>query len=266
VDQLETAAARDLFQRAFLPVRSWTVRSESCQRALLDLGANPAKVTVGADWAWLYRARRDLRGWAAGRLREAGVDPVAPLLLANVVNMIWTDASDARRAIAAAFDELSARHGFQICFFSNECRDGEFFDFAAASQIRDLMSRPAVLFPNHYYSPDEVLGLLSLATVAVAQRYHFAIESAMAGCVPVCLVRGQKMRGLVEELDLPAPGTIDRVDSQQLLEAVLQAAAGREAEVVRLRTLAARLRDRARRNLEFLRRDFPDWEAVRYSL
>jgi polysaccharide pyruvyl transferase WcaK-like protein len=263
VDRLESQAACDLFRSAFLPIRSWTVRSAACRDALLAMGVPDDDVIVGADWAWLYRPRLNRQEWAVEQLRALGLDPSAPLLIANIVNMIWQDAIEARRAIAASFDELSARHGFQVCFFSNECRDGEFFDFAAAGQIRDMMKRPAVLFPNLYYSPDEALGVLSHATVTVAQRYHFAIESVLAGSVPVCLIRGQKMRGLVEEMDMPAAGTVERTDSAQLTSTVLRAAENRSAECSRLQAYSLKLRDRARRNLEFLARDFP--ELIQYQ-
>jgi polysaccharide pyruvyl transferase WcaK-like protein len=228
------------------------------------MGVPPERVIVGADWAWLYRKSCGRRDWAAGQLRALGIDPGAPLLIANVVNMLWQDATHARRNIASAFDRLSAEHGFQICFFSNECRDGEFFDHAAASQIRGLMRRPAVLFPNLYYSPDEALGVLSHATVTVAQRYHFAIQSLLAGSIPVCLVRGQKMRGLVEELDLPAPGSIESVESANLETAVLTTWQRRDQLVRRLGESTTSLRERARRNLDFMRRDCPEINSPVY--
>jgi polysaccharide pyruvyl transferase WcaK-like protein len=172
-------------------------------------------------------------------------------VIANMVNMIWQDALAARRAVAAAFDRIAAT-GFQICFFSNECRDGEFFDFAAASQIRDLMRRSAVLIPNLYYSADEAIGFLSHATVVVGQRYHFALEAILAGSVPVCLLRGQKMRGLAAELALPAPGSIEAVEEDALVAAILDAARTRDPEIRRLSAASDLMRRRSRRNLCFL--------------
>ena len=258
VDLLASKCAREIFRRAFHPIRSWTVRSEPCRKALLEMGVFPDRVIVGADWAWLYRKSCDRRDWAAGQLRVLGIDPAAPLLIANVVNILWQGATEARRNIASALDRLSVENGFQICFFSNECRDGEFFDHAAASQIRGLMRRPAVLFPNLYYSPDEALGILSHATVTVAQRYHFAIQSLLAGSIPVCLVRGQKMHGLVEELDLPAPGSIDCVESANLETAVLTTWQRRVQLLRRLDESTAALRERASHNLDLIRQDCPE--------
>ena len=54
VEPLRSAEARELFLRAMAPVRSWTVRSLACRERLLELGVPPARVAVGADWAWSY--------------------------------------------------------------------------------------------------------------------------------------------------------------------------------------------------------------------
>jgi polysaccharide pyruvyl transferase WcaK-like protein len=251
VDRLGQPEGLELFRDAFLPIRTWTVRSEFCREALLAMGVSGDRIAVGADWAWSYRPRGDRREWAADVLRRLGVDPAAPLVIANLVNMIWQDAHAARRAVAAALDRIAAM-GFEICFFNNECRDGEFFDFAAASQIRDLMRRRAVLIPNLYYSADEAIGLLSHATVAVGQRYHFVLEAILAGSVPVCLLRGQKMRALAAELGLPAPGSIESVEEDALVAAILGAARTRDAEIRRLSAASDVMRQRAGKNLYFV--------------
>jgi hypothetical protein len=47
VEPLGSTEARDLFRRALLPVRSWTVRSERCRERLLDLGV-PAERVAGS--------------------------------------------------------------------------------------------------------------------------------------------------------------------------------------------------------------------------
>ena len=64
VDRLETAQARAIFQQAFLPIRSWTVRSEKCREALLDLGVPSSKILVGADFGWLHESDEDISAWA----------------------------------------------------------------------------------------------------------------------------------------------------------------------------------------------------------
>jgi len=89
VDHLSSAAAKSIFDEAFRPIRSWTVRSSFCRDALLSLGVSESAVRVGADLAWTYKSDRSLDDWADGVWRRAGIDPSRPLLVANVVNMQW---------------------------------------------------------------------------------------------------------------------------------------------------------------------------------
>lgn len=253
-DHLYSAEARELFRRCFLPIRSWTVRSARCREALLELGVPESRIVVGADWSWAYRVREDRRDWAERLWRSLGVDLARPLLVVNAVHMIWQSLTEVKRAIAAALDELSARDGFQIAFFANEVRPGEFFDAEAARSIRALMRQPAVQVPNEYYAPDEALALLSYAKATVSERYHFTVESVLAGAAPVNIVRGQKMAGLMEELGLAAAGSVQQVLADELVGEVRKAVAQRASLLAQLEVARRHLAVRAGNNLTFVRR------------
>jgi polysaccharide pyruvyl transferase WcaK-like protein len=258
IDWLHSKRGRQLFQEDFLPIRSWTVRTAACRDALIDLGVREDRIIVGADWAWLYRPRKDLREWGAKTWASLGIDLARPLLAVNLVNLVWRSRSDAKAEMASALDCLQFRHGFQIAFFCSECRSGEMFDFAAASDVKALMERPPVIVPNLYYSPDEALGLLAHVQIAVSARYHFAVLAAMAGTLPVCVVRGHKMRGLVEELGLAASCTIEKVDAAKLVDDVLSADSGRSESLETLKLLRTHMAVRATSNLAFFRMFHPD--------
>jgi polysaccharide pyruvyl transferase WcaK-like protein len=254
VEPLRSEEAKAIFARDFLPIRSWTVRSAACRKGLLDLGVGEDRVEVGADWAWLYRPRRDLRAWAAEAWSRLGVDPGRPLVVANVVNERWRAHAGVKAAVAAALGDLTRDHGFQVAFFSNEVREGEFYDRAAAEDTRALMTTRSVVVPNLYWSPDEALGLLAHATVTLAGRYHFVIESALAGVPAVAIARSEKVRGLVDELGMEPVGTMEAVAGERIVEHILAAASAREASVARLRAARDRLAARASRNLVLLDR------------
>lgn len=258
VDRLEKPEARGLFARYFLPIRSWTVRTQQCRSALLERGVPQERVLVGADWSWRYRPRRDLRGWGEEVWRELGVEPGRALVVVNVVNEMWAGREELRVALAAALDELEITDGMQVAFFCNEAREGEFFDREASEQVRRRMRRPAVIVPNRYYGPEEALGLLAHATVTVSERYHFTVESVLAGTVPVNIVRGQKMAGLVEELGLEAAGTMERVPAEGVVEGVRAAVRERESLLGRLGAARRRLEVRAASNLALWRK----WQAA----
>jgi polysaccharide pyruvyl transferase WcaK-like protein len=254
VDRLEQPQAREIFARWFAPIRSWTVRTERCRQALLDLGVAEDRILVGADWAWLYRPRRDLRDWGAGVWRGLGVDPSQPLVVVNTVNEKWAGLEDRKTNLAQGLDRLAAEHGFQLAFFCNEMREGPYFDRAAAEAVRTRMTSRAALVPNLYYGPDETLGLLAHADVTLCERYHFTVESVLAGAAPVCIVRGQKMAGLVEELGLEAAGAVEGFTAEALAAAVAAAWGGRKVLRERLGAARKEMENRAARNLSLFRR------------
>lgn len=254
VDRLENGRAVEIFREAFGPVRSWSVRSESCREALLSLGVDHGVVTVGADWAWLHRPRADRRVEATKAWRRAGVDPARPFVAVNTVNLNWRGLEAPRRALAAALDAARDRLGLQVGFFCNECRAGEFYDLEAAREVRALMEGPAALLPNEYWSVDEALALLSHATVVVGARYHVVVESALAGVPPVGLLRGQKMRSLARDLRFEVGGTVEAIDRDELFSAIERCVAERDDRRTVLAEDRARLAIRAGRNLDLVRR------------
>ncbi|MET0555774.1 MAG: hypothetical protein ABW221_22230 [Vicinamibacteria bacterium] len=249
VEPLRSDEGRALFAASFLPVRSWTVRSERCRASLVELGVEPSRVAVGCDWAWLYRARRDRSAWAREVLRTAGWDGRAPLVLANVVNEIWSGHGDAKRALARALDRVAAR-GAAVAFFCQEMRPGAFFDQAAAAEVRGAMTAPSLLVPPEYYTPDEALSLASLASATLSSRYHFTVQSVLAGVVPVTLARSAKMDGLLDELGLAPVSTLDRVDEAEVAGALDRALQADEPERARLAGVRERLAARAAHNLD----------------
>jgi polysaccharide pyruvyl transferase WcaK-like protein len=254
LEPLRSREARQVFGRDFRPIRSWTVRSAACRVALLDLGVSEDRIEVGADWAWLYRPRRDLKSWGADTWTRLGIDLGRPLLVANVVNEVWRGRADVKTAVAAALDELSGAHGLQVAFFCNEVREGEFYDLAAARETQALMKTRSVVVPHLYWAPDEVLGLLSHATVALAGRYHFTVESVLGGVPPVGIVRSQKVAGLFAELGLEPAGTMEAVEAKTVVERVLAAVDGRQDRVRRLAEARDRLASRAALNLRLVER------------
>jgi polysaccharide pyruvyl transferase WcaK-like protein len=256
VEDVRSDEGRALFARAFAPVRSWTVRSERCRERLVGLGVPGERIAVGADWAWLYEPASDRSAWARERLARCGRDESRPLLLANVVNEIWADREGARRALAEALDRLEREHGFQVGFFCNESREGPFFDAAAADAVGALLARPPLRVPAEYYTPDQALAVIGHAAVTLSCRYHFTVESVLAGTVPVTLERSAKMADLRLDLEAAPAGTLEAIDAGLLAAAVARAYDARDAERSRLAQVRRRLSERASRNLDL-------WQAAR---
>ena len=250
VDFLITGEGRTLFQDHFLKIRSWTVRNEAGREALIEAGAEAARIRVGADWAWLYEPAADYGPWAAEYLRSLGVRLNEPLLILNLFWQgeglalpIWVD-------IAAVMDELQRRAGLQIAFFCNECRHPD-FDRTAAEAVMSSMRTPGVLIPNLYFSPGEAVAILRHATVTVGQRYHYCVESVLAETVPVNLGRAPKTAGLSQELGVATCGSLKAVDREELYAVVMATIGDREGKILSLQEKRRELAARARKNLDF---------------
>jgi polysaccharide pyruvyl transferase WcaK-like protein/SAM-dependent methyltransferase len=252
VDRLVDPEAIRIFHSSYSGIASWSVRSDECRAALLELGVPPERVIVGADWAWLLEPALD-RAWAEAHLAEQGLAPGRTRIGVNLVNERWRDRRDLKRAWAELLDQLAERHDADVVFLCNESRAGEYFDRAAAEEVRAAMRRPAWLVAGRHYDPAEMIALLASMTVAISQRYHFTLFAVLAGVYPVTIRRGQKVAGLMRELGLPFVGDMERVDAPAVASAVATALRGAEAELAGLASCRRHLAARAANNLALLR-------------
>ena len=97
--------------------------------------------------------------------------------------------------------------------------------------------------------------------MTVGQRYHFIIESTLAGTVPVAIPRLQKMAGLVRDLGCPASGRIDQVDTGHLAATIGDALDRRDVWLSALAQARVRLAGRAGANLDLIRR-LPPYDKI----
>ncbi|MFO0503629.1 MAG: glycosyltransferase family 9 protein, partial [Acidobacteriota bacterium] len=245
VDRLLQPAARELFAKHYAGIRSWTVRSEACREALLDLGTPPEKIRVAADLAWLFTPGTETDGWAEEVWRSLGVSADRPLVAVNLVHHAGPMAGAGTERIAEVLDRLVQETGYQVAFLHNESRPGPDFDAGAAAGVRALMRESSVEVPPAYFTPQEMVSLLRPVSVVLSQRYHMAIQAILAGTIPVCLPRGPKLRGLAREFALPTAGW----SAESTIASVKLAMARRD---VRLRALAKRREQHSNRAGEAL--------------
>ena len=252
VDRLQDPDGLRIFQEAYLPFASWSVRSKNCKQALLEMGVSEDKIVVGADWAWLLSPQIDSE-WAHESLQKAGASTDRLPIGVNLVNEIWKDDTEMKKVWGVLLDRLIEAYDAQVFFFCNESREGNYFDQAAAAEVREGMNHPSIMVPNRYYEPDQMISLLSCMKLTLSQRYHFTLFSILADVYPISIQRGQKMEGLNRELDLPFVGDMTHLDEKSIereIEAVLNDA---EAKMEPLRARRKHLEARARNNLSLVR-------------
>ncbi|MCH7805383.1 MAG: polysaccharide pyruvyl transferase family protein [Acidobacteria bacterium] len=252
VDRLQDPEGLRIFQEAYLPIASWSVRSENCKKALLEMGVSEEKIVVGADWAWLLGPQINSE-WANKALQKAGASTGRLPIGVNLVNEIWKDEIEMKKAWGTLLDRLIEKYDAQVFFFCNESREGDYFDQAAAAEVREGMRHPSIMVPSRYYEPNEMISLLSCMKLNLSQRYHFTLFSILADVYPISIQRGQKMEGLNQELDLPFVGDMTHLDEKSIereVEAVLNDA---EAKMEPLRVRRKHLEARAMNNLSLVR-------------
>ena len=252
VDRLQDPEGLRIFQEAYLPIASWSVRSRNCKQALLEMGVSEEKIVVGADWAWLLSPQIDSE-WANESLQKAGASTDKLPIGVNLVNEIWKDNGEMKKIWGAFLDRLIEQYDARIFFFCNESREGDYFDQVAAAAVRQEMRHPSIMVPSRYYQPKEMISLLSCMQLNLSQRYHFTLFSVLADVYPISIQRGQKMEGLNQELDLPFVGDMTHLDEKSIereVEGILNDA---EAKMEPLRVRRKHLEARAMNNLSLIR-------------
>jgi polysaccharide pyruvyl transferase WcaK-like protein/SAM-dependent methyltransferase len=260
VDRLQNPEGLQLFQKSYPQLASWSVRSVQCKCALEEMGVASDKIVVGADWAWLLHPQIDSQ-WAEECLQNLGAAKGGVRLGVNVVNEMWRDRHELKSAWASMLDRLIEKHDAQVFFFCNESRAGGYFDRAAAEEVQLKMRHPSFLLADRYYTPDEAISLVSKMHVTLSQRYHFTLFSVLADVYPVSVERGQKMRALNQELELPFVGDMEQIDEDRIQTEVEKTLEDAEAKLRPLRLCRQRLKNRAHNNLSLLRNSLSEYKS-----
>jgi polysaccharide pyruvyl transferase WcaK-like protein len=256
VETLHHERSRRLVREELAPnIAHWSVRSERDRTRLLDLAVPEARVTPAADMAWLLppvdaefgRKILDRLAPSSAKGPVIGVNLNLERAMASVQPRLT---SIVAQALDRSIDALDAR----VVFLCNEVREGDTFDKATAGRTMADMTRRdrAVLVPNDYYAPQEMLSLIACCDMTVSSRYHFCLFSAIQGVPFLALNRSDKVEDLCLDLQAEAAIPLAGLDADDLYNRVARLHENRLALRPLLAEQAARLHDRARANLTAL--------------
>ena len=218
-----------------------TLRDEGSREVCLSLGANPSRTVATADAAFLLEPQETARTKELKeRLRRRG-----RVLGVNVVNEVWSGEERYKAAIARACDELASRHGYLPVFFCNEVRSGAEYDFEANTRTAAYLHCDHEVLEPVYYSPEEMIDLISCFDCVLAMRMHALIFAAITGVPFVSVARVDKVENFMRLFGRRASGTVDDCDSGKII-----------AEVERLHAEGPALRKRVVGRVGVLRREF----------
>jgi len=242
-----------------------TVRDEQSRSVCLELGAKPSGTIATADPAFLLRPKETPRSKELKeRLRARG-----KVFGINVVNEVWAHKDGYKIAIAKTCEYFSSRHGYTPVFFCNEIRPGNYFDFEANSQTAGLLDCEHELLEPIYYSPEEMIDILSTFEFVIGMRMHGLIFSAVAGIPFVAVSRVDKVDNFMHLFGLGISGTVSHCDSKQLIADAEDLLNNRRAFQRDVAERVAKLREDCLKNVELLREMFNErrifWHKINVS-
>lgn len=251
VEPLAAPERRILFRNHFLPIRSWTVRDHSSAEALLEMGIDPARISIGADWPWLFRISDSYDNWAANLLQSLGLDLDRPILAVNISWPSHANRAALSESLARVLDRLHLERDLQVAFGCLDSRHPGFHR-SCAEETQFFMTAPSVLIPNEYYSPAEWIALLRHCHCTLSPHYPFGLAAILAGTAPVFMGSRPAGTELCEDLGFHACTAYASCDPDRLYYGVNRTLANREAIVASYPALREKYVTRARRNLDLV--------------
>jgi polysaccharide pyruvyl transferase WcaK-like protein len=220
-ERLHREESRRLLSETIAPrVKHWSVRSQRDKDRLTEYGVPAGSVTVAGDMAWLLDPAP--AAWGREYLRSLGIDVGRPLVGVNVNNepFMQRGAPQLLAHVGRFLDQLVERHGATPLFLCNDVNEGPTYDKAAGVIVRSAMRHAdrAVLVPNDYWSPQQMLSLIGCCRVTVSTRYHFCLFSALQGVPFIALQRSDKVNDLCGDLQWTYGTPIDAATPAALLD------------------------------------------------
>jgi polysaccharide pyruvyl transferase WcaK-like protein len=251
VETLRLEKSRRIVREEIVPrVQHWSVRSDRDQQRLVDCGVSPGDISVAADMAWLIEPVTGEFGRTC--LQRWGADLRRPLIGVNVVNEnnLLDRQPGLVDVLAGEIDTLAAEMDAQVIFFANEVREDSQFDKATAIKIIGRMKRAdrALLAPNQYFAPREMMSLVSCCALSLSMRYHFCVFSAVQGVPFIAVNRSDKVADLCWDLGWSANVAPTPLDIASVADHGRRLRQGPAQWSFELRQSVERMKGRALRN------------------
>ena len=136
----------------------------------------------------------------------------------NVVNEVWANKKGYKKAIASACSELSRKHNIFPVFISNEIRPGAFFDYEANKETASFLDCESILLEPAYYSPEEMIDIISAFDLFLSMRMHGLIFASIANVPFVTVSRIDKVDNFMHQFNFKPSGTTETITAGTLLE------------------------------------------------
>jgi polysaccharide pyruvyl transferase WcaK-like protein len=136
----------------------------------------------------------------------------------NVVNEVWKDEKKYKKAIADTCNYLAKEYNLTPVFFSTEIRPGNLYDNAANIEVTKQLECDFFVLEPEYYSPEEMIEIISFFKFTLAMRMHALIFSSLANVPFVSISRVDKVDNFMRLFNRAASGSITSCSSSQLID------------------------------------------------
>ena len=103
-------------------------------------------------------------------------------------------------------------------YFSNEVREGEFFDNEANKETAKFLRCDYSIMDPIYYTPEEMIDIISNFDIIFSMRMHALIFASIVGIPFVTISRTDKVDNFMKIYGFKPSGTIDSVYSESLVK------------------------------------------------
>jgi polysaccharide pyruvyl transferase WcaK-like protein len=218
IEQLLHPESKTIVRNKIAPlVKIWSTRSLKDKQRLEEYGVSAEKIIPAADLAWLVNPVD--KSYGQRQLKALGVDFSYPLIGINVTNesFVFEKSPKFFDILAEFADRLISKYNATILLFSNDVREVEYVDKMANLRIMKRMKENKRIYfiPNKYYSPQEMLSLISNCRLTIASRYHFCLFSALQSVPFIAIKRQDKLNDLCLDLDWQFNTSLDDMDKDK---------------------------------------------------
>lgn len=139
----------------------------------------------------------------------------------NIINEAWKDESEYKKNIATALNKISKDVDYTPIFYTNEVRDGDFFDIEANKEVMPLITDSFGVIIPEYYEPSEMLDIISAFDMNFTMRMHGLIFSSIVE-TPFCTIsRVDKVDNFMKSFNQSTPYNISECTVENVYKTII---------------------------------------------
>lgn len=204
-----------------------TVRDQASADEMRNYGVTKAPISVTADPALTIDPEEANKDEARNVLIRHNIDPNRHI--AYVAIRSWKDEQKFKGELAKALDDLSSQ-GWQIVFLPMQYPN----DIEPSIDTIQQMKQPAFLI-DEPLNFKQILNLISVGDLMIGMRLHAIILAAIVNVPFVSFSYDPKIDRFVESLGKKSCGSIEKIESEDLIKNISQVIQNIDEEIYELK-------------------------------